>query len=453
MRKKKNCVQPRNHTFITDALIKSTSAINSAVRITDVVPGLFLAIFPAGTKTWYLRKNCDGKRLQLRIGRYSDGYSIDQAREAALQINNYINLGTPITASTMLTAGDLRKLNPQGLPPACTFKELYEEWYGEIGVKTLDAKYLGRVDNQIKNHVLPKFGNCEVSQITAMMVHAAAKDLENEGKSETAHRIISLCGRIFRYGGTVGKATGDPTAVLKGSIAPCKIKHMPSIAASDTLRIGELIYKSRCRSAEYYKMVLMQAYTFVRPNELRFMEWSEVDLKNAIWKIPAEKMKMSNPHLVPLSRQALKILNSITRHKNNSYVFVRQIGPESGKPSNANAVLDAVKALGFKTGEMSAHGFRSIASTVLNESGKFYSDAIERQLSHVPGNKVRAAYNYAQHIEDRKTMMQWYADKLDSFEREYVMHTVMKNGICVVEPDLPESVSEDAEAVAVMGGR
>lgn len=453
MRKKKNCGQVRKNILITDVLIKSTAAVNSVVRITDIVPGLFLSIYPGGTITWYIRKNCGGKHTQFRLGKYSDGYSIDQAREAARQVNNYINLGTPITVPTMLSADDLRKLNPYGLPPAFTFKELYEEWHREIAVKTLDARYLDRVDGQIKTHVLPRLGNCDVSQITPGMIHAAAKDLENAGKTETAHRIISLCGRIFRYGGTTGRTTADPTAMLKGSIAPVKTKHMPSIDASNTLRIGELIYKARCCSATHYKMVLMQAYTFVRPNELRFMEWKDLDLKNATWKIPAKKMKMSSPHIVPLSKQALKILNGMKRQKDNSYVFPLYADPGSGKPSNANAVLDAIKTLGFKTGEMSAHGFRSIASTVLNESGKFHSDAIERQLSHVPGNKVRAAYNYAQHIEDRKTMMQWYADKLDSFEREYVMHTVMKNGICVVEPDLPESVSEDAEAAAVMGGR
>lgn len=421
-----------NSLYITDALIKKTIVKNKVVRITDIVPGLFIAMYPTGVKTWYMRKFCDEKRLQLRIGRYSDGYTIDQAREAARQINNYANLGTAITAPTMLTANDLRRLNPRGLPPACTFKELYEEWHMEIAVKTLDPRYLDRVDGQINTHVLPRLGDCDVSQITPGMIHAVAKDLENAGKTETAHRIISLCGRIFRYGGTVGKTTADPTATLKGSIASVKTKHMPSIDASDTLRIGELIYNSRCCTSDQYKMVLMQAYTFVRPNELRSMEWEDLDLNNALWKIPAEKMKMSSPHLVPLSKQALNILNGMTRHKGNSYVFPLYVNPGSGKPSNANTVLNAIKTLGFKTGEMSAHGFRSIASTVLNESGKFNSDAIERQLSHVPGNRVRAAYNYAQHIKDRRAMMQWYADELDSYERKYAAHIAKQQGWKIV---------------------
>lgn len=424
-----------NSKGITDVLIKNTTVKDKVVRISDVVPGLFIALFPTGVQTWYIRKSCGESRLQLRIGRYSDGYTIDQAREAARQINNYVNLGTAITVRTMLTHDDLRRLNPRGLPPACTFAELYGEWYREIGAKTLDARYLSRLDAQMKNHVLPRFGSEDVTEITAKMVHDMAKAVENSGKTETAHRIISLCGRVLRYGAATGRCVSDPTLSLKGSIAPPKTEHMPSIPPTNKLRIGELIYKARCRQAECYKMVLLQAYTFVRPSELRFMQWSELDLDHAVWRIPADRMKMSNPHIVPLSRQAVKILQSIKRHKNNIYVFTLGTSPESGKPANANAVLNAIKSLGFKTGEMSAHGFRSIASTILNESGKFSGDAIERQLSHVPGNRVRAAYNYAQHINDRTEMMQWYADKLDSFESDYAKRLAAVNGISLCDSE------------------
>ncbi|MGD9665993.1 MAG: tyrosine-type recombinase/integrase [Synergistaceae bacterium] len=422
-----------NSQGITDALIKNTTVKNKVVRITDAVPGLFIALFPTGVKTWYIRKSCDEGRLQLRIGRYSDGYTIAQAREAARQINNYAELGEAITVPTMLSNEDLRRLNPKGLPPACTFRELYEEWHREIGAKKLDVTYLERINGQMNTHVLPQIGDIDVTEITAKMVHDMAKAVENSGRTETAHRVISLCGRVFRYGVITQRATGDPTLLLKESIAPAKKGHMPSIPASNTLRIGELIYKARCRNEECYKMMLLQAYTFVRPSELRFMQWSELDLDNRIWRIPADRMKMSSPHIVPLSRQAIKILRSIKRHENNIYVFTLAKSPESRKPANANAVLNAIKTLGFNTGEMSAHGFRSIASTILNESGKFSGDAIERQLSHVPGNRVRAAYNYAQHINDRTEMIQWYADKLDSFESEYAKKQAAANGIRVCD--------------------
>jgi len=163
----------------------------------------------------------------------------------------------------------------------------------------------------------------------------------------------------------------------------------------------------------------MQAYTFVRPGELRFMQWNEIDFESNTWNIPAERMKMSMPHMVPLSKQVINILNELKKDGTGKYVFTLLRPFDRNKPANANAVLDAIKHLGFGKGEMSAHGFRSIASTILNESGKFNSDAIERQLSHVPGNKVRASYNYAQHIEERRGMMQWYADHLDDLEKKY----------------------------------
>ncbi len=418
---KKNKCNLRKYVVLTDNIIKNSVSPDKVVRITDKYKGLFIALFPGGLQTWYMRKYCNGRRVQVRIGRYSDGYSIDDAREAARQINNYVNLGTAITAKTMLTSVDLRKLNPLGLQPPCTFKDLYEEWHSEIGSKTLEAKYLDRVDNQIKNHVLPWLEDIEVKEITAKMIHDVAKAVEKDGKTETAHRIISLCGRVLRYGAATGRCVSDPTLSLKGSIAPPKTEHMPSIPPTNKLRIGELIYKARQKGDIHCLMLLMQAYTFVRPGELRFMQWNEIDFESNTWNIPAERMKMSMPHMVPLSKQVIDILNELKKDGTGKYVFTLLRPFDRNKPANANAVLDAIKHLGFGKGEMSAHGFRSIASTILNESGKFNSDAIERQLSHVPGNKVRASYNYAQHIEERRGMMQWYADHLDDLEKKYAL--------------------------------
>ena len=196
---------------------------------------------------------------------------------------------------------------------------------------------------------------------------------------------------------------------------------MPSIPPTNKLRIGELIYKARQKGDIHCLMLLMQAYTFVRPGELRFMQWNEIDFESNTWNIPAERMKMSMPHMVPLSKQVIDILNELKKDGTGKYVFTLLRPFDRNKPANANAVLDAIKHLGFGKGEMSAHGFRSIASTILNESGKFNSDAIERQLSHVPGNKVRASYNYAQHIEERRGMMQWYADHLNDLEKKYAL--------------------------------
>ena len=350
-----------------------------------------------------------------------------------MQVNNYVNLGTAIDVPTMLTAEDLRKLNPKGLPPACTFRDMYSEWYSEIGIKTLDEKYLARVNNQMQTHVLPQLGDFDITEITAMMIRDTIKVVEKAGKANTAQRLIALCGRVFRYGMTTDRVKGDPTACLKGSFATPKSSHMPSIPGNDKLRVGELIYKARHQGHIHCRMLLLQAYTFVRPGELRFMQWNEIDFESNTWNIPAERMKMDYPHIVPLSRQVVEILEEIKKDGTGKYVFTLLQPFDRSRPSNANAVRDAIMKLGYKTGEMSAHGFRSIASTILNESGKFNSDAIERQLSHVPGNRVRAAYNYAQHIEERKRMMQWYADELDSYEQKYAAYMANQKGLTVTD--------------------
>ena len=209
---------------------------------------------------------------------------------------------------------------------------------------------------------------------------------------------------------------------------------MPSINASDSLKIGELIYKARHKEGVQYLMLLMQAYTFVRRTELRLAEWSEIDMDSKMWRIPANKMKNGKAHLVPLSDQAIALLKKLPIKGDKGNIFLSEMYKNKVKPVNENAVLIAIKSLGFQTGEMSTHGFRSIASTILNESGQFKSDAIERQLSHVPGNKVRAAYNYAEYIEERKTMMQWYANKLDEFERAYAKSLAAKQGLRIASP-------------------
>ena len=430
MPKRKKYTQKRPHTFITDTLINSIGSSNSTVRITDVIPGLFLAIFPTGTKTWYVRKHCNGKRIQVRIGKYSDGYTIEQARKAAMQVNNYVNIGTAIDVPTMLTAEDLRKLNPKGLPPACTFRDMYSEWYSEIGTKTLDSKYLGRVENQIKTHILPYFGETEATDVTSEMIKGAAKKLEEKGNVETAHRVVGLCSRIFKYGVSQKKTKTDPADSLKGTLVASQRKSMPAIHAAKEDRIGELIYKARHSNEPYANMLLMLAYTFVRPGELRVAEWGEFDLYNGLWSIPAERMRMSQPHIVPLSRQAIAIFNELNKRKVSKYVFPLGSNPASGRPADANAILELLPKLGFDKEEMSAIGFRTLAKSIFESSDQCSSALIEKQFPHNAGNRTSSSVsNNLEYIKERKAMVQWYADKLDSFEKGYAQKLGTSRGI------------------------
>lgn len=435
MKKQKKAPKVSNVVFITENIIKDATPENKPYFIKDITPGLYLKVNPSGTKVWVFRMRFKERpRHQVKIGSYTCGLSIDQAREAAVQIAGFISHGTRVKAKTMLTLDDFRILNPSGLPPACTFSELYSDWYGRIASKKFSPRYLGRVDNQIKNHVLPEIGNMDVDSINPFILNGALNKMRNAGKIETAHRLLSLCDRIFRYGISIGRTETNPAESLRGSLPSVKSRNMPSINASDSLKIGELIYKARHKEGVQYLMLLMQAYTFVRRTELRLAEWSEIDMDSKMWRIPANKMKNGKAHLVPLSDQAIAILKKMQIKGDKGNIFLSEMYKKKVKPVNENAVLIAIKSLGFQTGEMSTHGFRSIASTILNESGKFKSDAIERQLSHVPGNKVRASYNYAEYIEERKTMMQWYANKLDGFESAYAKSLAAKQGLRIAGP-------------------
>lgn len=415
---------------LTDSLIKGTIAKDGLVRMSDTTKGLFVIIYPSGVITWCVRKGVNGNKLTLTLGKFDQGYTTDMAREAVRQVDDYISTGKEITAPTMISRDDLCKLNPAGLPPIFTFKDLYCEWLNSDDAKSLDSKYLGRVENQIKTHILPYLGETEATNIKSEMIMDAAKKLEEKGNVETAHRVVGLCSRIFKYGVSQKKIKTDPADSLKGTLVASKRKSMPSIQASNENRIGELIYKARNSKEPYANMLLMLAYTFVRPGELRMAEWGEFDLNKGLWSIPAERMRMSQPHIVPLSSQAIAILNELNKGKVSKYVFPLGSNPASGRPADANAILELLPKLGFDKEEMSAIGFRTLAKSIFESSDQSSSALIEKQFPHNAGNRTSSSVsNNLEYIKERKAMVQWYADKLDSFEKGYAQKLGTSRGI------------------------
>jgi integrase len=235
--------------------------------------------------------------------------------------------------------------------------------------------------------------------------------IEAKGTLETAHRTKQNCGQVFRYAVATGRAERDPTGELRGALPPASGKRMATI--TDPKGVGGLL-----RSIDSYQggIVIRSALqfaplVFVRPGELRHAEWMEIDFETAEWRIPAAKMKSGTMHIVPLSRQALAVLREIQPlTAQGKYVFP---SPRSGtRPMSNNAVLSALRRMGYTREEMTGHGFRSMASTLLNEQG-WNRDAIERQLTHAERNNVRAAYNYAEFMPEREKMMQAWADYLE----------------------------------------
>jgi integrase len=259
--------------------------------------------------------------------------------------------------------------------------------------------------------MFPWIGKRAIIDVTAPEILSALRRVENRGAIETAHRISQICGQVFRYAIVTGRAERNPAADLRGALAPVKQKHHASI--TDPIEIGRLLRAiSDYRGSFVTKCALQLApLFFVRPGELRHAEWIEFDIEKAEWRIPAEKMKMRAQHIVPLCSQAINILQELQAYKGSGkYLFPST--RSSQRPMSENTVLGALRRLGYTTTEMTGHGFRSMASTLLNEKG-WNRDAIERQLAHAERNNIRAAYNYAEYLPDRHNMMQWWADYLD----------------------------------------
>lgn len=244
----------------------------------------------------------------------------------------------------------------------------------------------------------------------------AIRTLENEGKRDLAHRQLQHCSHIFRYAVATGSADTDITVNLKGALQPVKSKHYAHLSAKE---LPAFLNKLNCYDTNYNGHILTKLafqlliLTFVRSGEIRGARWEEINLSEAIWKIPAERMKMKTPHFVPLSSQSITLLKEIrliTGNNPSGYVFPSQKTPH--KIMSENTFLRAIDIMGYKE-KTTGHGFRSTASTILNENN-FARDVIERQLAHCERDQVRAAYNHAEYLPQRKAMMQWWGDYIDS---------------------------------------
>ncbi|MDP1557842.1 MAG: site-specific integrase, partial [Nitrosomonas sp.] len=238
--------------------------------------------------------------------------------------------------------------------------------------------------------------------------------IESRGAHEKAQRTREYVGRVFRYAIQTGRAERDPSGDLRGALTPVKAKHHASI--TDPKAIGALLRAIDGYIGSYTTKCALQLapLAFVRPGELRHAEWVEVDSNKAEWRIPAHKMKMREQHIIPLSRQAIEILKAIQPVTGNEkYVFPG--GRSTIRPMSENTINAALRRLGYRPDEMTGHGFRSMASTLLHEHG-WPHEAIERQLAHAERNKVSAAYNFAEHLPKRREMMQWWADWLEGLK-------------------------------------
>ncbi|WP_421793889.1 tyrosine-type recombinase/integrase [Hydrocarboniphaga effusa] len=384
---------------LSDTAVRNAKPADKAFKLTDE-RGMYLLVQQAG-KYWRLDYRFGGKRRTLALGVYPD-VSLKAARDRRDDARRLISEG--------IDPGTHKKLTKAKEQSADSFEAVALEWLAKFS-PNWTPDHGDRIKRRLEVDVFPWLGARQVGDITPPELLATVRRIEGRGALETAHRALQNCGQVFRYAVATGRAVRDPSGDLRGALPPVKEKHHASI--TDPKAIGELL-----RSIQSYKghfatisALRLAPLVFVRPGELRHAEWAEFDLTAKEWRIPGEKMKARAPHIVPLSDQAVAILEELQPLTGRSrYVFpsVRT----NTRPMSEITVLAALRRLGYKSGEMTGHGFRSMASTLLNEQG-WNRDAIERQLAHAERNNVRAAYNYAEFLPERRKMMQAWADYLD----------------------------------------
>lgn len=379
---------------IRESQIKTFKPTDKRYTVTDV-DGLFLEVMPTGKKYWRVRHKKFGKRATTTIGEYPL-INLTEARLATIQIKKTI----------------YKKETPQKHIPL--FRDIAMEYITRQEALSKSTTKQNKIKERIRlnAHVLPFIGDKLINEVTKSDVSDIIKRLESRGTIETAHRVLSYMRHIFERAVASDYCTSDPTFAFKKIVTKPKVEHYASVQKPE-----EISHLLKCVWVYPHVIVCcamkFTAYTFVRPGELRHAEWSEINLNDKVWRIPAEKMKMKLPHLVPLSSQAIEVLaqiRPITGH--GKYIFPNAKCPAGDRPMSENAVRVALRSMGFANEQMTAHGFRSMASTILNEN-QWAPDAIERQLAHIEGNSVRAAYNDAQYMDVRREMMQWLADYWD----------------------------------------
>ncbi|WP_129649535.1 tyrosine-type recombinase/integrase [Peristeroidobacter agariperforans] len=384
---------------LTDSAIRSLKPPEKACKLFDG-GGLYLLVKPNGARLWRMKYRVDGREKLISFGQYPD-VPLKSARERRDEARRLIAARVDPSA----------KRKAERAATSDTFEAIARE-YLELKSKNLSARTFAKKLGRFEAFAFPFIGKLPITSIAAPQLLAALRRIEERGNHETAHRVRAECGEVFRYAIATGRAERDPTGDLRGALAPVVVRNHAAI--TEPMKIGQLvraIYGYQGQPATEYALKLLPL-VFVRPGELRAAEWSEFDLETAEWRIPGSRMKMREPHIVPLARQAVALLRDLQPlTAAGRYLFPSLRGGD--RPISNNTLNASLRRLGYTGDEMVSHGFRSMASTCLNEQG-WHPDLIELQLAHAERNKVRAAYNRATRLAERRKMMQAWADYLDA---------------------------------------
>jgi integrase len=385
---------------LSDVAIRAAKPGPKPIKLADE-KGLFLLVQPSGGKLWRLKYRIAGKEKKLSLGRYPD-VPLKEAREKCAEARKLIASGVDPSEKKRTDRVDAL------LKSATTFKAVADEYITKCEREGRAAVTIGK-SRWLLSLLEPTLGSRPVDDVSPAELLAALRNVEARGHLETARRMRSLASRVFRYAVATARASSDPAAALRGALIAPKVTHHAAVL--DEKNVGALM-----RAIDGYngqpmtRLALRLApHVFVRPGELRQAEWSEIDLAAGVWKICATKTKMRQPHAVPLSRQAIAILNEAEALTGNQRYVFSSLYPGT-RPMSENTINAALRRLGYAGDEMTAHGFRAMASTLLNESGKWNPDAIERALAHKGSDGVRGAYHRGTHWSERVEMAQWWSD-------------------------------------------
>ena len=407
--------------MLTDSKIRSAKSLTKSYKLTDS-QGLYLTVSGSGAKLWYFRYRLAGKESRLAFGPYPQT-TLAEAREKRDAARKLLASG--------ISPSQLHKARNTAVDESRTFRHTAIAWHTS-NLKLWSEAHAGKMLTCLKRYVFPVIGAMDIAEIETRHLAQLVKAIDDKGVHDVAGRVRQNLTKIMRYGVQQGVIKYNPAYDLEGVVTPVVTRHHPALPLN---RLPELLEKmDDYKGRELIRLALeLSLHVFLRSSELRLARWDEFNLKAHIWTVPAKReavkgvrfsergAKMKDEHLVPLSQQAVALLKQIQAISGES-AFVFPGAHTLNKPMSENTINKALRVMGYDTKtEVCGHGFRTMACSALNESGRWSTDAIERQMSHKERNGVRAAYVHkAEHLEARIEMMQWWSDYLDTCRERYV---------------------------------
>ncbi|MGZ5550182.1 MAG: tyrosine-type recombinase/integrase [Nitrososphaeraceae archaeon] len=407
--------------LLSDVTIRSTKPASKDVRLFDG-NGLYLLIKPNDARWWRVDYSINGKRKTLSLGTYPVTTLAD-ARKKAFELKKLVASGVDPSQKRKVSRESEKNVKIEqerllnGQPAIDSFRYIAEEWYKKKMPHMADS-YKGRVYSRLERDIFPYIGNRKISEVTAQELLSVLQNIENRGAVESAHRTLRTCSQIFNYAIILGHTEKDVTISLKGALATVKGSHFAAITDVKKLRELLIAIDSFVGSKVVQSALKIAPHVFVRPGELRTARWIDIDFEKKEWRYLVNKTKTQ--HIVPLSEQVIMVLEALKPFTGNgAFVFPSARTPNGSRPISDMALLAALRRLGYEKDEMTIHGFRATARTLLDEVLKFRPDYIEHQLAHTVKDPLGRAYNRTTHLKERHNMMQVWSDYLIELKSEH----------------------------------